>query len=58
MKRKVPVWERVSGTEICPELWTMVNESHGRRTQDGVGEVPRILVFVCHVEGYILSKMQ
>lgn len=57
MKRKVPMWGRVSGTEICPELWTIVNESHGRRTQDGAGEVTRIQVFVCHVEGYRFYKM-
>lgn len=38
IKREIPMWGRVSGSELCPELWTIMNESHGRRTQGGFGE--------------------
>lgn len=51
MKREVCMWERVSGTEICLELWTVVKKSHGLRTQDNFGDMTRIQIFVYHIEG-------
>lgn len=38
MKKKDSMWGRVSGTEIFPELWTIVNELQGRKTQIDVEE--------------------
>lgn len=37
MKREVSMWEKVSETEICPELGTTI-ESLGERTQDDIGK--------------------
>lgn len=33
-----------------PELWTAVNVSRGRLTQDDVGEVTTIQVFLSHLK--------
>lgn len=45
LRREKSLCEEVLGSELCPELGTIMIESLGGRTQDDVGKVTRIQDF-------------